>query len=81
MTNTLEDFGYRVTSNARERRPFLRKAVKKLGKTNVKKRLQSRQYRAQDYKARRYKADISFIQEKTVEAQEFELGLDLGLGI
>jgi len=81
MTNTLEDFGYRVTSNAQERRPFLRKAARRLGAEKVKKRLQSRKYRATGYKTRRYKADISFIEEEMNKRNDFELGLDLGLGL
>lgn len=81
MTDTLEDFGYRVTMNARERRPFLRRATKKLGTDKVKKRLQSRKYRATGYKARRYNADISFLEEKVTTTEDFELGLDLGLGL
>jgi len=47
----------------------------------VKKRLQSRKYRTTGYKTRRYKADISFIEKEMNKRNDFELGLDLGLGL
>lgn len=62
--NSLEDLGYRVSDSPGVRRKALSSAIRKIGDGKVKKRLQSRKYRASGYKARRYRADLNWMEER-----------------